>query len=84
MIKRCASLAFLQCLNYGLIAMSIRYLAAGSYLGLGITDGLIAFYGFTLIQKVASAESFIERVCYALGGTCGSLLGLWLTRGVHA
>lgn len=84
MIRRCTSLAFLQCLNYGLIAMSIRYLAAGSYLGLGVTDGLIAFYGFTIIQRVAQADTLVERIAYALGGTARSLLGLWLTRSVHA
>ncbi len=75
-------LAGLQFVNYGLIAMSIRYLTAGSYVGLGITDGLIAFWGFSIIQRVASADTRLERGGYVIGGICGSLLGLWLTRNV--
>lgn len=75
-----ARLFALQFVNYGLIAMSIRYLAAGSYVGLGITDGLVAFWGFALVKHVVAAETKLERAGYVAGGIAGSLLGLWLTR----
>lgn len=75
-------LALYQFLNYGLICMSIRYLAAGSYLGLAITDGAVAFCGFTIMQHVAKAETKLEQAGYVLGGIAGSMLGLWLTRNV--
>lgn len=68
-------------LNYGLIAISVRMLARGSYIGVGITDALIAWFGFTMLQNVTKADSRLEKVGYALGGCAGSLLGLWVTSG---
>lgn len=70
----------LQFSNYCLIAASFRFLAAGSYLGVGVTDGLIAGFGFALTRYVVAAETRWERAGYVIGGICGSLLGLWLTR----
>lgn len=74
-----AKLAALMFINYGLIAVSFRMLAASSYVGVGVTDGLIAWYGFTVVKSIAAADSLAEKVGYSLGGVCGSLLGLWLT-----
>lgn len=70
----------LQFLNYGLICASFRFLAAGSYLGVGVLDGVIAGLGFALTRYVVAAETKTERAAYIAGGVAGSLLGLWLTR----
>ena len=73
-------LAGLMCVNYGLIAVSIRMLQKGSYLGLGISDGAVACWGFMLIKQVVKAETVWEQIGYTIGGIAGSLVGLWVTK----
>ncbi len=83
MPRRCLALAVRQFLNWLLVAMSFRFLAAGSYAGVAVVDGLIAFLSFTLTQKIADATTRSEQLAYTVGGVLGSLAGMWLTKGVH-
>ncbi len=69
----------LMFINFGLIAISIRMLAASDYVGLGVFDGLIAWWGFATTKAVVKATTRFEQVCYTLGGICGSLTGLFLS-----
>lgn len=73
-------LTALMTANYGLIAVSFRMLAKGSYLGVGLSDGLIAWWGFTTTKRIQTAETRLEKVGYAVGGVVGSLIGLRLTQ----
>jgi hypothetical protein len=73
-------LAGLMFVSYGLIAVSFRMLALGSYWGLGITDGLVAWWGFTTVKRIQKAETVWEQIGYTMGGIAGSLLGLWVTK----
>lgn len=73
-------LAILMFVNYCLNAASFRLLARGSYLGVGITDGLIAWWGFTMTKLVVQADTRLQQVGYVIGGVSGSLVGLWLTK----
>jgi len=70
----------LMFLNYGLAAINFRMVARGSYLGTAWSDASIALLGFTLIQHVAKADTIESQAGYVIGGVCGSMLGLWLTR----
>lgn len=78
-IPKWLRLAGLMCLNYGLNAVSFRFVAKGSYLGVAVADAAIASVGFTLLRSVASAETWQERAGYIVGGVVGSMLGIWLT-----
>jgi hypothetical protein len=71
-------LGLLMFCNYLMIAISFRMLAKASYVGVGITDALIAWWGFTMTQRIGQAQSMREQVGYTVGGICGSLAGLWL------
>lgn len=73
-------LAGLMFVSYGLIAVSFRMLALGSYWGLGISDGLVAWWGFTTVKRIQKAETVWEQVGYTIGGIAGSLVGLWVTK----
>ena len=77
---KAARLGALMFVNYALNAASFRLIARGNYLGVGITDGLIAWWGFTMVQHIAKAETRTEQAAYTAGGIAGSLLGMWLTR----
>lgn len=65
--------------NYLLNAVSFRMLARGSYVGVGVSDAALAWWGFTMMQRVAKAETWMEQVAYTAGGIVGSLIGLRLT-----
>ena len=77
--KSAGGLLGLMFLNYGLNAFSFRMLAQGNYLGVGVSDALVAWYGFTMVQNVAKANTVLEKIGYTCGGILGSLFGLWLT-----
>ena len=70
----------LMFINYGLNAINFRMLARGSYWGVAWTDASIALFGFTIIRSIAETDAFIAQAGYVMGGVCGSMLGLWLTR----
>lgn len=70
----------LMFLNYGLNVINFRMVARGSYLGTAWSDAAIALLGFSLIQHVATANTTEAMAGYVIGGVCGSMLGLWLTR----
>jgi hypothetical protein len=80
--KSAGRLCLLMFINYGLNAVSFRLLAMGSYFGVGTTDALIAWYGFTMVKKIGEADTRFEKIGYTVGGIGGSLLGLYLTSGV--
>jgi hypothetical protein len=66
-------------INYGLNAISFRMLAKVNYLGVAGADAMLAWWGFTMVQRIGVAETRREQVFYTLGGICGSMFGLWLT-----
>lgn len=77
---RSASVLFLLMAgNYLLNAISFRMLARGSYVGLGVADAALAWWGFTMLQHVARADTLLEKLFYTAGGIVGSLLGLRFT-----
>ncbi len=76
--KNALVLAALMFVNYGLNAVSFRFIQHTSYVGVGVTDAVIAWYGFTMVQNIGKADTTLEKVGYTIGGIVGSILGLWL------
>lgn len=70
----------LMFVNYGLLCVNYRMVARGSYWGTAWTDAAISGLGFTLIRQVAEANTLVAQAGYIIGGVCGSMLGLYLTR----
>lgn len=78
-LKNAAVLGLLMFFNYFGNSVSFRMIGAGSYIGVAITDALIAWYGFKMLRNVVAAESLTEQIGYTLGGMLGSIAGLWLS-----
>lgn len=79
-MKIAVRLAILMFVNYALNAASFRLLARGSFLGVGIADGLICWWGFTMTRLIVQADTRFQQVGYVIGGVSGSLFGMWLTK----
>ena len=73
-------LALLLAANYGLNTIAFRMVARGSYVGVAISDSLIAWWGFAMVKRIHQADTKLEKFGYILGGVIGSLLGLRLTK----
>jgi hypothetical protein len=78
--RNAAMLFLLMGVNYGLITVGLRMVAKGSYTGVAISDALIAWWGFSIVQRIGKAETLLEKVLYTAGGVSGSLLAMWVTR----
>lgn len=74
------TLFMMMWVNYCLNTVSIRMVARSSYVGVALTDGLIASFGFWMIQEIVHAQTWQAFVGYVSGGVIGSLTGLWITR----
>lgn len=79
-MKRAAVTALLMFIQFGLVTLNFRYIAQGHYLGAVLTDILIASLGWSLLKRVASADTTSERIGYVIGAALGSPLGIYLTQ----
>lgn len=78
--RNAAMLFLLMGVNYGLITFGLRMVAKGSYAGVAISDALIAWWGFSIVQRISKAETLLEKILYTAGGVTGSLLAMWFTQ----
>jgi hypothetical protein len=72
-----------QCLAYGVITWNWRMIAQARYPSIFTSDLLYAAINFSLIQKVAKAESKAAWCGYVLGGAVGSVCAAWITKQVY-
>lgn len=73
-------LGALQAVNFLIVAVNMRAVAHARYLWVALTDLAICALNFTIIKRVAEASTVDEFVGYAIGGVCGALAGVWLSR----
>ena len=79
-MKIAAQLFALMCINYGFNTVSIRLAAGNHYVGVVLIDGLIAFWGFTMVKLMVESDRWLARAGYVLGGMVGSAIGMGLTQ----
>lgn len=72
-----------QFLNYGLLCWNYRAVSQARYGSIFASDLMCAAVSFTLIKRVTEAKSIAAMAGYVLGGACGSLLSVWITRTVY-
>lgn len=75
-----AVMFFGQGLNYLLIVVNVRACAKGMIGMAAFTDFAICILSFTLIQRVSKAETLLDKLAYACGGTIGSVAAILLTK----
>lgn len=69
-----------QMMSYFLIVANTRAFVGLHYLWTGVTDTLIASWGFVSVKLIADGKrGWVAGLGYTLGGTCGSLLSIWVT-----
>lgn len=68
---------------YFLIVANTRAFTQGLYGWTAVTDGVFSFSNFYFISKVAKTETKAAWAGYTLGGTCGSLVSIWMTKYVY-
>lgn len=71
---------FIQFFVYGFLCWNIRAVANAWILNVIISDTFIAFMQFTLIKKVAEAKTKSAMAGYVIGGVCGSVVSVLLTK----
>lgn len=79
-IKPALKIGTLMALQYCLLCLNMRAVAAGSYPGTIASDVFIAMNGFVLVRSTVAATTLAERIAYIVGGCVGSVIALWLTR----
>jgi len=69
-----------QFFNYAMLTWNYRAIALGWPVSLVASDMVISFYQFLIIQKIVENKSKMALAGFTLGGACGSLTSLYLTR----
>jgi hypothetical protein len=70
----------IQFVQYLLVTINMRAVAAGKYVWTAVTDATFAGFGFLLIQKVAETHSHGAWAGYVAGGIVGSQVGIWVSK----
>jgi hypothetical protein len=68
-----------EALSYFLIVANTRAFTQGLYFWTASTDFVFAGSNFFLIRKVAKTDTKAAWAGYTFGGTCGSLISMWIT-----
>jgi len=63
-----------------MLTWNYRAVALGWPVSLVATDMAISFYQFMIIQKIVEDKSKLALAGFTLGGACGSLSMLYLTK----
>jgi hypothetical protein len=70
----------IQAISYGVICWNYRAVAQARYFSIGISDMGCAAISWTLIKRIGEAKSYWAQAGYILGGACGSLVSVWITK----
>ncbi len=81
-MKSALSIGLLNFALYITLVYNYRAVAQGRYLDSRISDILIAIMGFTMVKKIALANSLLEQAMYVLFGGLASITGIWITKQV--
>ena len=71
-----------QFLNYAILCWNYRAVAQARYGNVFASDLMCAAISFTLIKRVAKTDSRAALAGYVLGGAVGSVVSVWITKGV--
>lgn len=84
-MKLAITLFAVQLVNYCLLVINYRAIAAG-HVGVMVgSDGLVALLGFFVIKRIAAEPNgaLLAAAGYSLGGMVGSVLGLVISKLLH-
>lgn len=82
-MKVAIQLFLLQFVSFFIIVANTRAYTQGRYLWTAVTDMAFGLINFTIVQKVATARTWPQRLGYASGGMVGALVGIYLTKLIY-
>ena len=84
-ITRCLFFAATQFLSYFVFVANTRAFTSGLYGWTALTDGWLAMQGFVMVRIIAKSDNdgFWELTGTVIGGVCGSLTSIWVTRHLY-
>lgn len=72
--------AIVQYISYVVLTINFRAIADAQYLFAGGTAMLAAFLSYTIVRRVVKDETWATVFGMMVGGGCGDMSGIWLTR----
>jgi hypothetical protein len=63
--------------QYGLLALDIRFVAVKNYAGIVVVNSCIALNTWYLTRRIVEARTLRDRAFYMVGGTTGALVAVW-------
>ena len=72
--------AVVQWAAYLVLTVNFRAIAGGHYAYAGATAMLAAFLAYTIVRRVTRDETWATALGMMVGGACGDISGIWLTR----
>lgn len=61
-----------------MIALSWRAIAIRNFVLITIIELIFPIINFMIIKRIAESKSKLDLICYTFGGTCGTLLAVWI------
>jgi len=75
-----------ELVSFAIITANFRAIAQGNYLFAGLTDFMNLVQGFAIgkfLMDDAEQRTWYTGLGAAVGGTCGTLLAIWITKHVY-
>lgn len=66
-----------------MLTLNVRAVAEGNYALTGLCNLIILTGNFFLIKKISTAKSKATLVGYAMGGSIGSILGVFVMKFIY-
>jgi hypothetical protein len=79
-MKKTIELSGLNFVSYFVLTFDFRTVAQANYLWAAITNLIIAMLTFTVLNRVSESKSTWDRFGYAVGGTCGTMVGIYISK----
>ena len=79
-IRKSVELAALNLVSYLVLTVDFRATSQGNYAWAAGVNIVIALLSMTILKRIVEARSVGERIGYALGGSAGTVAGIWLSK----
>ena len=78
--RKAFELLLLNTLSYFVLTFDMRAIAAANYEWSIVISVVVALLSFSILKKVQNCHGWLERWHYAIGGTIGTVTGIWITQ----
>lgn len=76
--RNAAQLFCFMAIQYAVLTVNTLAISSHNWLGLLITDLLVAWLAFTILKRVGEATTRFEMIAYMCGGALGAQIALFV------